>query len=199
MNKPFSQACENNKDAILDVLLPILEKSNSVLEVGSGTGQHAVHFARAMPHLSWQCADQAEYLDDIKMWLAEAKLLNTPEPFTLDVNRTGDWPAQQFDAVFSANTVHIMQWSEVVKFFKGLTNIMKESGHFLLYGPFNYNGKFTSESNQRFDQWLKNDNPGKGIRDFEAVNELASKTKLELIDDHTMPANNRLLHWQKIP
>ena len=198
MEKPFSQACENNKDAILKVLQPILEKANTVLEVGSGTGQHAVHFASAMPHLIWQCADQTEYLDGINLWLADAGLQNTPDPIMLNVNEADHWPTQNFDAIFSANTVHIMHWKEVIKFFEGIEGLIKPSGHFCLYGPFNYNGAFTSESNQRFDQWLKNDNPGKGIRDFEALNQLAEKAGLKLVDDHTMPANNRLLHWQKV-
>lgn len=198
MDKPFSQACENNKDTILEVLQPILKEAHTVLEVGTGTGQHAVHFANAMPHLSWQCADQSGYLDGIKLWLTEAALLNTPEPLMLDVNQTKDWPEEQFDAIFSANTVHIMHWPEVVKFFEGIKNIIKNQGHFCLYGPFNYNGKFTSDSNERFEQWLKADDPGKGIRDFEAINVLAGMAELRLVNDHTMPANNRLLHWQKI-
>ncbi len=197
MDKPFSQACENNKDAILKVLKPILKQVNSVLEIGSGTAQHAVHFANAMPHLSWQCADQSEYLYGINLWLAEAGLPNTPDPIFLNVNEVGHWPTQNFDAAFSANTVHIMHWVEVVKFFDGIADVIRPSGHFCLYGPFNYNGAFTSESNQRFDQWLKDDDPGKGIRDFEAINDLAGKAGLTLINDHTMPANNRLLHWQK--
>lgn len=197
MEKPFSQACENNKDAILGVLQTILAEVSNVLEVGSGTGQHAIHFAQHMPHLTWQCADQAMYLDGIKLWLAEAELINTPTPLTLNVNEKKHWPKEKYDAVFSANTAHIMHWPELVNFIAGVGKTLTSTGHFCLYGPFNYNGQFTSESNQRFEQWLKDDDLGKGIRDFEAVNELAAEAGLNLISDYEMPANNRLLHWQK--
>lgn len=196
MEKPFSQSCENNKAPILEVLKPLLKNSKQVLEIGSGTGQHAVHFAAAMPWLEWQCSDQQSYLAGINMWLAEAKLKNTPEPLELNVTQD-NWPIEMFDTVFSANTAHIMHWPEVVQFFAGVGERLKPGGQFFLYGPMNYGGKFSSDSNMRFNEWLKADDPNKGIRDFEALDELAIKAKLKLQQDFSMPANNQILQWRK--
>ena len=106
MDKPFSPACERNREPILAVLLGRFADRSRVLEIGSGSGQHAVHFAAAMPHLVWQTSDVPAHLPGIRQWLDEAHLPNTPPPQAFDVN--GGWPAGRFDAVFSANTLHIM-------------------------------------------------------------------------------------------
>lgn len=196
MNKPFSQACENNQQPILDIIGPLFKSSRNILEIGSGTGQHAVFFAKAMPHLQWQCADQAEYLPGIQQWLAEAALSNVGEPVIFEVNHS-PWPEGEFDGVFSANTLHIMSWESVLRLFKRLGQHMPEQSRLAIYGPFNYGGHYTSDSNARFDQWLKARDPLSGIRDFEAVVELASQAGYALLDDRAMPANNRLLCWQK--
>ena len=197
MNKPFSQACENNKQAILDIIKPILKDREQLLEVGSGTGQHAVHFAAALPHLTWQCSDRENNLLGIQMWLDEAQLTNTPKPLTLDVNQSA-WPLGTFDVGYSANTAHIIHWPDVVNFFSGIKDCLNKNGKFLLYGPMKYRDAFTSESNARFDQHLKQQDPDMGIRDFEALDELARDAGLRFVEDHSMPANNQLLHWEKI-
>ena len=194
--KPYAPACDRNRDAILAVLREHFATHRSVLEIGSGTGQHAVHFAAAMPWLTWQCADVADNLPGIRMWLDEAGLANTPAPLELDVR--GSWPTQRFDAVFSANTLHIMGWVEVEMFFDGIDRILAASdGVLAVYGPFNYGGRYTSDSNRDFDAWLKARDAHSGIRDFEAVDALARRIGLRLIDDLTMPANNRSLVWRR--
>lgn len=195
MERPFSQACENNKEPILEVLRQYFAEVDLVLEIGSGTGQHAVHFARHLPHLTWQTSDQSMYLPGVRSWLDWAGLDNTPEPLELDVNR--DWPIESAPAVFSANTLHIMSWKEVCLFFQRLDWLLPPAGVLCIYGPFNYGGEYTSDSNARFDQWLKQRDPLSGIRDFESVNEQAIAAGLALLTDRAMPANNRCLVWEK--
>lgn len=195
MERPFSQACENNKHAILAVLQQHFAQIDKVLEVGSGTGQHAVFFAQHLPQLLWQPADQAMYLEGVQCWLDWAGLDNVLPPLTLDVNQP--WPVDQVDGIFSANTVHIMSWQEVGYFFDGVKRVLNKQGVFCLYGPFNYQGAYTSDSNARFDQWLQQRDPLSGIRDFEAVNQLAMDAGLQLLEDVAMPANNRCLVWRK--
>ena len=151
--KPWSAACERNREPILAVLREQFADRQRVLEVGSGTGQHAVHFAAALPQLSWQTSDRPEWLPGIRLWLAEAGLPNTPPPLTLDV--TGRWPAEQFDAVFSANTLHIMPWPRVEDLFAQLPRILAADARVCIYGPFNYGGQFTSDNNRAFDAWLR--------------------------------------------
>lgn len=195
-DKPFAPACERNRDPILAVLRPHFADRSRVLEIGSGTGQHAVHFAAAMPFLVWQTSDVAENLPGIRMWLDEAKLRNTPPPLVLDVDGN-DWPAAPFDAIFSANTLHIMSWPEVERFFAKLDAITARDAKLAIYGPFNYGGAFTSASNAAFDESLKARAPHMGIRDIEAVDALARKAGFAMIDDVAMPANNRTLVWQR--
>jgi len=196
-DKPFAPACERNRNVILDALTPQLAKRQRVLEVGSGTGQHAVHFAAALPHLVWQTSERRENLPGIHLWLAEAALPNTPQPLELDVS--GRWPAGSFDAVFTSNTLHIMGWPEVEAFFAGLPALLAPDASLIVYGPFNYGGRFTSASNAAFDASLKADDPHRGIRDFEAVNALARSIGFTLVEDRAMPASNRCLSWRRIP
>ena len=196
--KPFSPSCERNRDPILAVLRDQFAGRRHVLEIGSGTGQHAVHFAAAMPWLTWQCSDRAEHLPGAVQWLEEARLPNTPAPLELDV-ATGPWPSQAFDAVFSANTLHIMGWPEVELFFEGVARLREAAGvnglTLAVYGPFNYGGDYTSDSNRQFDGWLQARDARMGIRDFEGVDALAQTAGLALVDDIAMPANNRMLVW----
>ena len=194
--KPFAESSEQNKVPILAVLKQFCGDVETVLEIGSGTGQHAVFFAEQFPHLTWLTSDQLEYHAGIQMWLKDSGLTNIQGPLLLDVNQS-DWPVKQTDAVFSANTVHIMGWPSVERMFNGIGKILKEGGVFCLYGPFNYNGKFSSESNARFDLWLKQRDPVSGVRDFEALQILADKAGLVFVDDVEMPANNRILVWEK--
>ena len=195
MDKPHAPATERNRDAIGDVLVERFADRRAVLEIGSGTGQHAVYFARAMPWLRWQSSDVAVNLPGIKLWLDEASLPNTPAPLALDLRQT--WPRVEFDAVFSANTLHIMGWPQVQRLFAELGQHMPPSGLLTVYGPFNYAGRFTSDSNAAFDASLRAGNPASGLRDFEAVDALANEAGLRLLEDRTMPANNRCITWQR--
>ncbi|BAO45320.1 DUF938 domain-containing protein [Thiolapillus brandeum] len=194
--KPYAESCEQNRAPILEVLKPRLEGCQRVLEIGSGTGQHGVYFAAAMPQLHWQCSDREENLPGIRMWLQEARLPNLGQPLLLDVEQT-PWPGVQAEAVFSANTVHIMHWPQVQALFAGVGRLLPEQGRFFLYGPFNYNGQYSSDSNRQFDAWLRARDPHSGVRDFEALNKLAQQAGMTLIEDIAMPANNRILYWRK--
>jgi predicted O-methyltransferase YrrM len=193
--KPFSAACEENKGPILAVLQRLFDDVREVLEVGSGTGQHAVYFAAAMPHLRWHTSDREENHAGIRAWLEEKFLPNIEQPLALDVNR--DWPQQTYDALFSANTVHIMPWPAVQRLFAGAGKVLRDGGLLVLYGPFNFAGAYTSESNRRFDAWLKQRDPASGIRNFEALDALAGLQGLEFEQDIEMPVNNRILVWRK--
>jgi len=198
MPKPHSPSCDRNRDPILAVLRKHLADRRELLEIGSGTGQHAVYFAAALPHLIWQTSDVAENLPGIREWLDDAGLANTPAPLLLDVSgKSGRWPVKQYDAVFSANTLHIMSWVEVVGLFQRLCSVLADDAVLAIYGPFNYNGQFTSESNAAFNDWLKARGEHMAIRNFEAVNALADAIGLRLLQDVAMPANNRMLIWRR--
>ena len=192
--KPHSLACERNREPILGVLRHWFADRRHVLEIGSGTGQHAAYFAQAMPWLRWQASDRGEHLPGIRAWLDDAALPDTPPPLALDVAR-GAWPAARFDAAFCANTLHIMGWHEVEACFAGLERVLAPDAVLAVYGPFNYGGAFTSASNREFDGWLKARDPHAGIRDVEAVDALAQRIGLVLACDAAMPANNRCLVW----
>ncbi len=194
MEKPFSPACERNRGPIGEVLARHFSDRRHVLEIGSGTGQHAVHFAAALPHLTWQCSDRAQNLPGIRMWLDEAALPNTPPPLVLDVCDT--WPQLQVDAVYSANTLHIMSWADVEQLFAGLPAVLASGARVLVYGPFRIGGQHTSHSNAAFDASLRAEAPHMGIRDLEAVNALAEAAGLRHMADIAMPANNRCQLWQ---
>jgi hypothetical protein len=181
--KPFSEASERNRAPILEVLKRLFAQSRRVLEIGSGTGQHAAYFAPELPHLVWQTSDVAENLPGIRQWVSD------PAPIELDVDR--QFPKVDADAVFSANTCHIMSWPQVERMFVGVGQIAPEV--LALYGPFNYGGRHTSESNARFDAMLRGRDPTSGIRDFEAIVRLGESAGMKLQEDNAMPANNRLL------
>ena len=196
MTKPFSQACENNKEPILEVLKQVFAEPCEVLEIGSGTGQHAVHFARHLSHVNWQPTDLAEHLPGMVMWLDEAGLENIKTPHPLNVN-DDPWPYQKIEAVFTANTLHIMSWRNVEIFFDRLGQYMQAGAKFLSYGPFNVDGTYTSESNARFDNWLKEQDPLSAIRDIGSLITLAEKASMKLLEEITMPSNNKILVWEK--
>ena len=196
-DKPFAESCVENRAPILAVLREVFADRRYVLEIGSGTGQHAVYFAPELPHQTWQTADVPQHHAGIRLWLAEAALPNVLAPLELDVNRT-EWHSGRYDAVFSANTLHIMSWPEVERLFAGIGAVLESGGVLAIYGPFNINGAFTSESNARFDAWLKTRDPASGVRDFEAVDALARAQGLVLQQDVAMPANNRTLVWRRM-
>ncbi len=195
MQKPYSQAAENNKGPILRILKSVFAPSRLVLEIGSGTGQHAVHMAEYLPHLQWQPSDLVSNHAGIRYWLDDYVHGNMRDLIELDVSKD-QWPLG-FDAVFSANTAHIMAWNVTLTMLEQVSQRLPQGGVFALYGPFNYGGAYTSASNEAFDHWLKQQNPEQGIRDFERVNEIVSSNNVSLVHDHAMPANNRLLVWKK--
>lgn len=192
--KPFSQACENNKQPILEILQRVFAGRRRVLEIGSGTGQHAVFFAAHLPQLHWQTSDLPENHSGIREWVRDAQLPNLAEPIVIDADQQ-PWSVESVDAVFTANTFHIMSWLQVERCFQGIAQVLQADAKLAVYGPFNYGGEFTSESNRNFDIWLKQRGSHQGIRDFEAVNALAETIGLRLLEDNAMPANNRLLVW----
>ncbi len=194
-DKPFSEACLRNRDPILAVLRRHLATAREVLEIASGTGQHAVYFGRELPHLRWQTSDLPARHPGIRAWLAEAGLANVLPPLALDIN-DAPWPVGVFDAIFNANTLHIVSWPEVERLFRHVGRHLKPGGRLFLYGPFNYAGQYTSASNARFDAWLRASDPRSGIRDFEAISALAADQGLALLEDIPMPANNQMLIWE---
>lgn len=196
MAKPFAQSCENNRAPIFECLKSELSASSRVLEVGSGTGQHAVYFAAGLPHLSWQTSDLPANHPGINLWLTEAGLGNLHPPVELDVCSYA-WGKDKYDAVFTANSLHIMPLQAALHFVSHVALSLEEEGRFIAYGPFNYNGQYTSPGNARFDSWLKQQNPSSAIRDFEMLDQCAVSAGLVLHRDYAMPANNRLLVWRK--
>jgi len=194
--RPYAPSAARNQAPILEVLLQHFPGRKRVLEIGSGTGQHAVHFAAALPDTIWQTTDVRDALPGIRLWLQQARLPNVPPPLELDVN--GPWPTWQYDAAFTANTLHIVSWEEARKLFRGLSGVLEPGALLAVYGPFNYGGRFTSDSNRAFDEMLRKVSPASGVRDFEAVDALANSVGLRLVADHAMPANNRLLVWKRI-
>lgn len=193
---PYSQACENNKAPILAVLTKAFASRQKIVEIGSGTGQHAVYFAEQLTHLTWQASDQAAYLPELNQRITRANRPNLPAAICLDVNQSA-WPATHYDGLFTANTLHIMNWEQVQRFFVHLNTVLTPSATLCIYGPFNYQGQFTSVSNQVFDAHLKTRDPLMGIRDSEQIIALALQQGFNLLDDITMPANNRLLWFTR--
>ncbi len=199
MDKPFSPSSEENKQPILEVIAPRLASARSVLEIGSGTGQHAVHFAAALPELRWQCTDVADYLPGIRLWVEDAGLSNLPPPLELNVD--SDWSTTfsgvGYDAIYSANTAHIMSLEQVERMFAGVGALLPDQGQFLLYGPFSQDGRHTSESNAHFDRSLRLYDPLSGVRDLRELEDFARAAGLALESDIAMPVNNRTLVWRR--
>ncbi len=192
----FSQAAENNKVHICDKLSSVLKNASFLLEIGSGSGQHAVHMAQHLSHLTWQPSELAENLNVLNTRLTQEAPENVENALALDVS-SQPWPLSSCDAIYSANVVHYMSWTRVEHLFDGVGQILDQGGILCLYGPYKYNGNFTTESNARFDQWLKQGDAQRGVRDFEEVDRLANKQGLSLKHDFAMPANNQLLVWQR--
>jgi cyclopropane fatty-acyl-phospholipid synthase-like methyltransferase len=194
IGKPYAESCDQNREPIVRVLKKYLPERHTVLEVGSGTGQHAVYFSAEFPWISWQTSDLEENHAGIHAWIKDSGLDNVLGPITLDVD--GTWPDIRYDLIFSANTLHIMAESSVINLFGNVRNCMHESSVCLVYGPFNYHGAYTSPSNERFDHWLKQRDPQSGIKNFEWLQDIAGVSGLECCNDFAMPANNRMLVWR---
>lgn len=198
MIRERAPACERNRAPILSVLRETFAGVHRVLEIGSGTGEHAVYFARALPHLVWQPSERPGHDGSIRAWMAHERLPNVRPPLPIDVSARR-WSVEAVDGVFTANTLHIMSWNCVLAFFEGVGRVLTPGGIVTVYGPFNYGGRFTSDSNERFDASLRARDPGSGIRDFEAVDRAAaSLAGLALLRDVSMPANNRCVAWQRV-
>lgn len=195
--RPYAESCEQNQQVILKVLQQVFTEPGRVLEIGSGTGQHAVFFTKHLSHLSWQPSDMASQLEGIRLWMEDADHDRIQPPLELDLSNSRWLLAQGFDYVFTANTTHIVSWPLVQSMFRGVAESLESGGRFAQYGPFNYAGQYTSESNARFDSWLKDRDANSGIRNFEDLQTLAQSHGLELQEDFAMPANNRILVWQK--
>jgi len=191
-----SEACERNKGPILAVLAGELAARHAVLEIGSGSGQHAVHFATHLPHLSWQPSEVPAQLPPLIERIRSEAPPNVRAPIALDVC-DDPWPVANLDAVFSANSLHIMNLRAVREFFRGAGRLLHTGGVLCVYGPMRYRGAYTSPSNAQFDAWLKARDPQSGIRDFEALDALATEQGLKLHADHAMPANNQTLVWRR--
>jgi cyclopropane fatty-acyl-phospholipid synthase-like methyltransferase len=195
---PLSEACERNKEPILSVLRTCFADRNEVLEIGSGTGQHAVHFARHLAHLTWHPTEQLGYLPDLTARVQLEGRKNLRAPTVLDV-RQSVWPLRSVDALFTANTLHIMSWPEVVALYHGAGAVLVPGGIMCVYGPFRYEGRYTSDSNREFDAMLRERDPASGLRDIQAVSQLAGEYGMRLTADHDLPAFNRLLVFAKEP
>jgi SAM-dependent methyltransferase len=191
---PLSEACERNKGPILEVLRRAFADRKQVLEIGSGTGQHAVHFAAQLPHLTWHPTEQLRYLADLGARIKQEGGANLRAPAALEVKQA-IWPLRSADAVFTANTLHIMSWAEALDLFRGLSEILSAGGVLCIYGPFRYDGRYTSDSNRDFDRMLQERDPQSGLRDIHAVTAVAAQYGIALKLDHDLPANNRLLEF----
>jgi SAM-dependent methyltransferase len=194
--KQSSPSCDRNKGPILAVLREILAVPGLVLEVGSGSGQHAVHFARGLPHVEWQPTDVPENLPSISAWRDEAGLANLLEPLALDLF-SDRWPVATARAVVCINTIHIVSWEAVERLFAGAGRLLSPGGTMYVYGPYRYAGRPLEPSNEEFDRWLKARDPVSGVRLFDDVNRLAEQNGLTLAGDRAMPVNNRSIWWIK--
>ena len=198
--KEFAPACDRNSQVILEVLKPILARSRSVLEIGSGTGQHAVCFAQGLPHLNWQPSNK-ESLDSINAWGEESRLKNLSSAVSLDLlaldeDQLSELP--EVDAIVCINIIHIMAWQGTEKLFELAARILPAGGVIYVYGPYRYSGHPLESSNEDFDLWLKDRDPVSGIRDFDQINKLAKNAGFKLESDIAMPANNRSIWWKKV-
>lgn len=193
---PVSEACLRNQQPIFDVLAEELEADDVVLEIGSGTGQHAAFFSSRLPFIRWQPSELAERIAGINAWRQRVPCHNFLPPLVLDVTQDL-WPVKQVDAIFSANVVHFVGWNKVRAMLSGAGRVLKKTGRVFLYGPFNYQGQFTSDGNRELDAWLKARDPDSGIKDVDQLMLAARREKFRLLKDIAMPANNRLLILQK--
>lgn len=197
MNKPIAEACLRNQQPIAERLVQLMPNAGLLLELGSGTGQHAAYCGQRLPHIKWQPSDVQQSLAGINCWVDDAALSNVMPAIELDVDQP--WPVQYADYAFTANTLHFISLNSVKNIFAGVSNILPENGLFIVYGPVNKGGQYTSDGNARLDEWLKSCvNPLAGIKDLELLESLAALEQLTLIDNIAMPANNRLLVIQKI-
>lgn len=192
---PDAPSTGRNRESILGHLQRLLTDRRSVLEIGSGTGQHAVYFAPRLSHIQWQTSERRVNLHEVQRWLAHAPADNLPAPLELDV--TGTWPRIAVDTVFTANTLHIMPAEVVEVLFRRLPDVLTDDGQFIAYGPVKIGGEYIGPGNTGFDAWLKEQDPVRGIRDLEWLDSLAAAQGLRRTENNYLPANNQLLVWQR--
>ena len=200
MEKPFAPSAERNREPLRDILKNVLTGSGLLLEIGSGTGQHAAYMAKDFPAYQWQPTDLPEKLDNINDWAADSGADNILPALALDLAtdpNSADWPVKEADAIVCINTIHIVAWPLVVNLFRGVGKVMKRGGVMFVYGPYEYSDRPLEPSNVEFDEWLKLRDPNSGIRKFDDVNRLAEEAGLMLEMDQAMPANNRSIWWRK--
>lgn len=198
MEVPFSPASDRNKEPILKVLQDyLMMNTGRLLEIGSGTGQHGVYMAPFFPRIKWTMSERTVNFTHLKKVTAEARIPNLTPPLKIEIG-VDDVAKFTFDVFYTANTFHIMHWKECKTLIKLAGHRLPENGKFIIYGPFNYDQKFTSPSNEAFDQTLRAHDPQSGLRNFEDVNRAMIKNGFELIKDHEMPANNRTLVYKRL-
>ena len=193
---PFSQSCENNKGPILEKLKKILVTNKHVLEIASGTGQHATFFSNELRHLAWQPTEIPSQIRNLSLRLTASQSVNLLPAVELDVDQE-EWGVPETEAIFTANSLHIISKESVKNFILKAGEILRKSGRLIVYGPFKYNQRFTSSSNADFDNMLRERSSDSAIRDFEWVCDLCESENLFLETDFAMPANNRLLLFKK--
>ena len=193
---PWSSAAERNRQPILDQLQVLLPQQGTVLEIGSGTGQHAVFFTRNLPGLLWQPSDREENLAGLEACFSAEGNKSLLPLLKLDV-LSDPWPGRSYEAAYSANTAHIMHWEAVVAMFAGIAAHLVNGARFCLYGPFNIDNCFTSPSNAQFDARLRTEDPQMGIRDMAAIESLANLHQMQLEHKLAMPANNFILVFKR--
>jgi len=195
--KQFAPSCDINKEPILRVLQEVLPPCGVVLEIGSGTGQHAVHFATHLPQHIWQPTELCGNFPSIRAWARERQLPNLRSPLELNLIADTDWPVTSAHAVVCINTIHIVAWRGVVKLFMGAAKILEPGGVLYVYGVCRYATRPLEPSNQAFDELLRARDPEAGVRDFEAIDQLAKDNGFSLLCDRSMPGNNRSIAWIK--
>ena len=194
--KSFSETAEENKTLVLPVILPYLKGAKNALEIASGTGQQIVYFAEQTPEITWQPSDLSENIRAIMAWVESANLDNILQPKVLDVANP-EWSVDKIDFVYTSNSLHIMSWWHVKSLFEHLGKLMAAGCYFCVYGPFCFSGVHVSDSNLRFDQFLKQRDPQSGVRDLDALKLLAKEQGIVLNNSVEMPHNNHILVWQK--
>lgn len=196
-SKSHSPSYERNRDPILAVLRDVFAQTQSVLEIGSGSGEHAVYFAQHLAHLSWQPTNRPDELDSVEAWVEEAGLENLRAPLELDLFDELEARVEP-DAIVAINVIHIAPWAATERLFELAENLLAPGGLVYLYGPFRYAERALEPSNEDFDGWLRARDPASGIREFEAVTAIAEAHGFLRVEDRAMPANNRSIWWRRV-
>lgn len=195
--RQWAPAAERNREPILDVLRDVLPACGTVLEIASGTGQHAAYFAAALRQLDWQPSDaEPAACASIAAWVAQAALPNLRAPLALDVG-AWPWPLEAADAIVCINMIHISPWASTLALFDGAARVLGDAGVLYLYGPYRRDGAHTAPSNAQFDAQLRNRNPAWGVRDLEAVVAAGRAAGFDLEAVVPMPANNLSVVFRK--